>query len=396
MSHESVKSPVLGAALWECRRELAVSFKSDLLTGLLIALLSLPFALGLALAAGVPAVHGLYTMIVAGTLVALLGGSRFQITGPTAAFAVILAPITAELGLPGLLAAGFLGGVLLIVFALLGIGSWIERIPASVSVGFTTGIAVVIAKLQLQTLGHLGTSDWINALACFGALLALPRVKSLRSIPPAFLALVVSVILPASQRIEIPPGMPEPQWLSGLHWSTLPVLILPALSIALLASLESLLAAQVSDLDTGLKHSSRSELLALGIGNCLAPLFGGIPAAGAIARTTANWRLGARTPLSGVFHGLWALSFLWALAPWVSRVPVAGLSGILLWVAWKMADPARFWRLLQSSTRAHQAALMTALSLTIAANMIVGVIAALAVLGVIGRIRSKNGWLDWD
>lgn len=387
----SDSSPILGAALWESRRELLPSLRTDLLSGLLIALLSLPFALALAIAAGVPAVHGLYTMIAAGTVVALLGGSRFQITGPTAAFAVILAPLTQELGISGLLAAGFLGGILLVTFGLLGLGSWVERIPTSVSVGFTTGIAVVIAKLQLLTLGSLEELDWINAAAAFVILITLPRFKLLRAVPPAFVALVASVILPASKLIEIPPGMPEPRWLEGLDGSALPRLMIPALSIAILASLESLLAAKVSDLDTGLKHSSRSELIALGIGNCIAPIFGGIPAAGAIARTTANWRLGARTPLSGVFHGLWALGFLWVLAPWVSKVPLAGLSGILLWVAWKMADPARFWRFLKTETRAHQLALITAFGLTIAANMIVGVVGALLVLGVF-----KNGWLDWD
>lgn len=385
----SVKNHWLAHALLECRDQIltqpATVIRNDLITGLLVALVSIPFALALAIAAGVPPSHGLYTVIAAGGVVAALGGSRFQITGPTAAFAVILAPIVQKIGIQGLFAAGFLAGLLILAAGLAGLGSWVARIPATVSVGFSTGIAVVIARIELGVLSGLGPADWGIAALTLLLLVGMPRVfpRFSKWVPPAFLSLVAGSFAAAGLEVGfsvrmlggIPAGLPAFRGIPEL----LPETLLPALSIALLGMLESLLSARVSDLDTGLTHDPRSELVALGIGNLLAPLWGGIPAAGAIARTTANWRLGARTPLSGIFHALWTALIVSSLAPLAGRVPLAALAAILLWVAWRMADPGRLVGLFKASAPRGRAGLLVTLVFTIALNMIVGVAAGLLV-----------------
>ncbi len=398
----------------------AADLRRDILAGLVVGVVALPLSMALAIAVGAPPQHGLYTAIVGGSIVALLGGSRTQVTGPTAAFIVILAPIYTKFGMSGLLMSGLLAGVLLTAMGLFRLGKLIEFIPHPVTTGFTAGIGTVIATLQLKDLFGLKLTHaaphfleqvaaMIEANATFSvlefalgfttllALIYLPRVS--RRMPPApLLALPLAAIAawlihhlhPSLQIATIDSrfhGIPQTPPLPILPWTaagadgialpfsfdTLRLLLPGAFAIAMLGAIESLLSAVVSDGMAGTRHDPDAELLALGVGNILCPFFGGIPATGAIARTATNIRSGGRSPIASVIHALTVLAAVLVLAPLIGYLPMASLAALLLLVAWNMSDAKHFVHTLKIAPRSDVAVLLTCFGLTVIFDMVIAV-----------------------
>jgi SulP family sulfate permease len=402
--------------------------RADLLAGAVVGVVALPLSMALAIATGVPPQHGLYTAIVAGGLIPLLGGSRVQVSGPTAAFVVVLAPISARFGTGGLVLATLMAGALLFAMGVMRLGRFIEFVPYPVTTGFTAGIAVVIATLQVKDLLGLRVREMpehfverIGVLAealptahapdvAVGALtlltlLAWPRVT--RRVPTALAGLVVgtSAALLASwiwdgfdaatiasrfqYRVRglagsgIPPLPPLPvlPWnLPGpnghpLHvsFSVIRELMPAAFAIAVLGAIESLLSAVVADGMTGLKHDPDAELMAQGTGNLAAPFFGGFAATGAIARTATNVRAGGRSPLAALFHAAFVLLAVVALAPLLGRLPMASLAALLVLVAWNMSEVRHFAHVVKVAPRSDVAVLLTCFALTVLFDMVVAV-----------------------
>jgi SulP family sulfate permease len=417
----------------------------DVLAGAVVAVIALPLSMALAIATGVPPQHGLYTAIIAGAIVALLGGSRFQVAGPTAAFVVILAPISAQYGLGGLLVATMFAGVVLMVMGFARLGQAIQFIPAPVTTGFTTGIAVVIATLQVKDfLGldvpkmpeHyvervLAMTDalptarsqemWIGLLT-LAILVVMPRLT--RRVPAALVALSVAGVAAAALSRWMPgfhvttideqfsysvagvtghgipqlPPLPILPWnLPGpdgapIGWSIGLVrsLMMPVLTIAMLGAIESLLSAVIADGMAGTKHDPDGELVAQGLGNVVAPFFGGFAATGALARTAANIRAGARSPFAAFFHAIFVLAAVVALAPVLGRLPMSSLAALLLVVAWNMSEIRHFIHTTRVAPRSDVAVLLTCFSLTVLFDMVVavGVGVGLAALLFIRRMSA--------
>jgi SulP family sulfate permease len=407
----------------------AAGLRGDVLAGLVVGVVALPLSMGLAIASGVAPQHGLYTAIVAGGLIALLGGSRVQVSGPTAAFVVVLSPIAARLGLSGLLMSTLLAGLLLMAMGVARLGKWIEYIPYPVTIGFTAGIAVVIATLQLegllaldvpsmpehfvervgalaQALPTLHVDDLAIGALTLGVLVVWPRVT--RKLPAPLVALIVAAlaavavhgVLPEFDVVTIADrfgstasdgtpsaGIPQllppfvlPWDLPGAHgeqfalsWSVLRTLMPSAFAIAMLGAIESLLSAVVADGMIGSAHDPDAELFAQGVGNFVAPFFGGIAATGAIARTATNVRSGARSPLAAVVHALVVLLAVLALAPLLGHLPMAALSALLLMVAWNMSEAKHFVHTLRTSPASDVVVLLSCFGLTVAFDMVVSV-----------------------
>lgn len=394
--------------------------RADLLAGAVVGVVALPLSMALAIAVGAPPQHGLYTAIVAGSVVALLGGCMVQVTGPTAAFVVILAPILNRYGLSGLLTAGLMAGVLLVAMGAARLGRLIQFIPNPVTMGFTTGIATVIATLQLKdALGlqagpmpddyagkvaalwaarsTVNGAELLVAATTLALLLVLPRV--IKKVPAPLLALaIVSAGVVVTRGVwpelsiatigsrfrstvggveyaGIPPIVPAlaPPWAGGLSFGLLRELLPSAFAIALLGAIESLLSAVVADGMTGKKHDPDAELVALGVGNIAAALFGGIAATGALARTATNVRAGARSPLAAVAHAGVVLLSLVALAPLVARVPMAALAALLLIVAWNMSELHGFVGVIRGAPKSDVFVLLTCYALTVAFDMVIAV-----------------------
>ena len=346
----------------------ARDFVADLIAGLTVGLVALPLAMAFAIASGVPPQAGIYTAVVAGFVISALGGSRVQIGGPTGAFVVIVAAIVAKFGVSGLLMVTAMAGVILVIMGLTGLGTAVKFIPRPITIGFTNGIAVLIASTQIKDfLGlHVGTVpseflarmsmlaskistfDWHTvalSTASLALILLVPRIT--RRIPGSIVALFLATACVAFFALPVATigsafgGIP-----TGLPKLSLPVfrpdLILPllpsALTVALLAAVESLLSAVVADSMTGDRHNSNVELIAQGVANLFSPLFGGIPATGAIARTATNIRSGAKTPVAGMIHALTLLTILMVAAPLARFVPLATLSAVLFVVAYNMGE----------------------------------------------------------
>ena len=402
--------------------------RADLMAGLVVGVVALPLSMALAIASGVAPQHGLYTAIIAGVVCSLLGGTQAQVTGPTAAFVVILAPIAAQFGLGGLLVAGLLAGFILVGMGLARLGRLISFIPHPVTTGFTAGIAVVIATIQIKDLlglrfpgspesyierwelmwqARATASGWeiLVAAFTFALLLGLPRV--IKKIPAPLLALVGAALFAVLlQRLVpgfhvdtigsrfhslvggreiagIPPLPPLPilPWhMPGpggaplhLDFKTLQALLGPAFAIAMLGAIESLLAAVVADGMAGSKHDPNAELLALGLGNILCPLFGGIAATGALARTATNIRAGARSPIAATVHALFVLACTVALAPLVAYLPMAALAALLLLVAKNMGEVRHFVHILRVAPRSDVAVLIVCFALTVLFDMVLAV-----------------------
>lgn len=407
----------------------AAELRADLGAGLVVGIVALPLSMALAIASGVPPQYGLYTAIVAGLAIALAGGSKVQVSGPTAAFVVILAPIAARHGLAGLCLATLLAGGLLVALGYARLGRFIEFVPHPVTTGFTAGIAIVIGVLQLRDfLGlevaelpaefvervevivrALPTARWQELLVgvvTLGVLLGWPFLS--RRVPAPLVALgagtglaaLLAAWLPGAEVATIAsrfsylaadgstvagipqlPPLPVLPWhLPGadgapipLTWELLRELVPSAFAIAMLGAIESLLSAVVSDGMTGKTHDPDGELVGQGIGNLLAPFFGGFAATGALARTATNVRAGARSPIAAVIHALFVLAAVVALAPWLGLLPMAALAALLLQVAWRMAEARHVVHVLRVAPRSDILVLLSCLALTVLFDMVVAV-----------------------
>jgi sulfate permease, SulP family len=396
-------------------------FRADLQSSLAVGVVALPLSMAFAIAIDVPPQHGLYSAIIAGLICALLGGTRFQVTGPTAAFVVILVPIVHQYGLSGLLVAGMLAGVILLLMGLARLGRFIELVPHPVTTGLTMGIAVVIGLFQLKdafgvTLPKTeGTFEYLAALwdrrgdfnpwdagitvLTVGLLLALPKVGKRVPVPLAALAIVSLLVILAGQLIPdfhaatigskfhytignekyggIPPLPPLPMlpWdEGGINYHMIRQLLPAAFAIAMLGAIESLMTAVVADGISGTDHDPNAELMALGIANIICPFFGGMAATGALARTATNIRAGARSPFSAALHAVFLLACTIALAPFVSYLPVAGLAGLLIIVARNMSEARHFVRLARIAPVSDVMVMLACFVLTVAFDMVVAVL----------------------
>jgi sulfate permease, SulP family len=396
-------------------------FVHDLIAGLTVGLVALPLAMAFAIASGVPPQAGLYTAVVGGFLISALGGSRVQIGGPTGAFVVIVAGIVVKFGLGGLALVGMMAGVLLLVMGATGLGSAVKYIPRPVTIGFTNGIALLIASTQIKDfLGlktppvpsdllarlrmlvhYAGTTRWQTvtvAVASLAIIVFCPRLT--KRLPGSIVALFLSTALVASFHLPIetigskfggiPQGFPHFAWPRFQAAHILPLLP-SAFTVALLAAVESLLSAVVADGMSGDRHNSNMELVAQGIANIASPLFGGIPATGAIARTATNIRSGALTPVAGMVHALTLLTILLVAAPLARFVPLAALAAVLFVVAYNMGEWHEIGTILRLS-RADIAVWFTTFLLTVLADLTVavGVGMALAALLYIYRIAETT------
>lgn len=406
--------------------------RRDVLAGLTIGTVAVPLSMALAIATGVPPQHGLYTAIVAGAIIALTGGSRFNVSGPTAAFVVILFPIVQQYGLGGLLIASMMAGAILVALGIAGMGRLIQYVPYPVVLGFTAGIAVVIAVLQVPDflglqVGPLGEHFVENVgriidslpsldplelgIGAFtlGVMLLWPRLHV--PVPAPLIGLVVGALVayginrgigdPSTGNLVetiasrftweaqgetgsgIPPIAPSfvvPWRLPGadgepleLSFELIRALLGPAFAIAMLGAIESLLCAVVSDGLTRTRHDPNAELIGQGLGNIVAPLFGGITATAAIARTATNIRSGARSPIAAVVHALVVLLAVVALAGLLGLVPMAALAALLFIVAWNMGEARHVVHTLRSAPAGDVAILVTCFTLTVVFDMVLAV-----------------------
>ena len=397
----------------------AKEFLQDALAGIVVGIIALPLAIAFAIASGVRPEQGLYTAIVAGFLISALGGSRVQIGGPTGAFIVIVYGIVHEYGYDGLAVATLLAGALLVCLGLARLGAVIQFIPYPVTIGFTTGIAIIIASGQIRDgLGlemesippefihklaayaeHAGEiHPWSLSLFAFTVLLISlwPRVSN--RVPGPLIALVATTAavqlfkLPvetiASRFGSVPTSLPMPS-IPHIDIALIPKLISPALSIALLGGIESLLSAVVADGMTGRRHRSNMELVAQGIANLASPLFGGIPATGAIARTAANVKNGGRTPFAGIIHSLTLLVILLFAGKWAAMIPMATLAGILVVVAYNMSE----WRVFVSLFRGPRSDVLVLLS-TFALTILIDLTVAIQVGVVLAALLFMRRMAD--
>jgi len=377
----------------------------NIISGVIVGVVALPLAMAFAIASGVKPEQGLYTSIIAGLAVSLFGGSRLQIAGPTGAFIVILAAITAKYGVDGLQIATLMAGVMLLLLGVARFGSIIKYIPDPVIVGFTAGIGVVIWVGQwpdffglpkasgahfhekllhlLQSLPHLHFNT--TALATLSILLVIyaPRLPGMKRVPGPLIAMVVATLIQFFFHLEgvatigsmfggIPQGLPS------IKMPTITVprmieLIGPAFTIAMLGTIESLLSAVVADGMAGTKHDSNQELIGQGIANIAAPIFGGFAATGAIARTATNIRNGGNSPLAGVIHVTTLVLVLLFLSPLAANIPLAALAAILFVVAYNMSEVKHFARMVKRAPRADVAILIITFLLTVFADLVVAV-----------------------
>lgn len=417
--------------------------QANVLAGLTVGIIALPLSMALAIAVGVPPQHGLYTAIVAGAVIAVAGGSAVNISGPTAAFVVVLLPIVQAHGFGGLLMAGVLAGFILVGMGIGRMGALIEVVPHPVTIGFTAGIGVVIATLQIKDLlgldiglldGHftdnvltlveaLPTLRWQEALIgglTFAVLIGWPHLKS--RIPAHLVAVTVGSLaalalgflidgfqvetigsrfhyeIAGTQGSGIPPLLPAFAWPweqpgpdgqpVGLSFSLIRDLFGSALTIAVLGALESLLCAVVADGMSGKRHDPNDELIGQGLGNIVAPLFGGIPATAAIARTATNVRSGASMPLAAVIHAVFLLAAVLLLADLLAYVPMASMAALLLMVAWHMSDAEHFVRTLRIAPMPDRTTLLACFALTVLFDMVVAVGVGMALAAILFIRRS--------
>jgi SulP family sulfate permease len=392
---EAYRAGLLGREFW----------LRNVVAGVIVGVVALPLAMAFAIASGAKPEQGLYTAIVAGVLVSLLGGSRLQIAGPTGAFIVILAGITARYGIDGLQVATVMAGVILLLLGLARLGTIIKFIPDPVIAGFTAGIGVIIWVGQWkdffglhaaggehfhQKLWHLlqalpGINLNTTGLALLGLALVLlaPKIKGLSRIPGPLTALVVVTLLQALLHLDgvatigsafggIPQSLPSFH-LPAISLPRLIELIGPAFTIAMLGSIESLLSAVVADGMAGTRHDSNQELIGQGIANIVAPLFGGFAATGAIARTATNIRNGGNSPLAGIVHALTLVLIILLLAPLAIYIPLCVLAAILFVVAWNMSELPHVVHMARTAPPPDVAVLLITFFLTVFADLVIAV-----------------------
>jgi sulfate permease, SulP family len=416
--------------------------RRDVMAGLTVGTVAVPLSMALAIATGVPPQHGLYTAIIAGAVVALTGGSRFNVSGPTAAFVVILFPIVQHYGLGGLLIATAMAGIILVILGIARMGRLIEFVPYPVVLGFTAGIAVVIVGLQIpdflgldvgppaehfvenlgQTVASLGTVDLPElGVGAFALAVMLLWGRFKLPLPAPLVGLVVGALTawgvnlwlggPGSEVVietvatrfswevsgvagsgipPIPPSFLLPWSLPGpdgeplaLTFELLRALLGPAIAIAVLGAIESLMCASIADGLTRTRHDPNAELIGQGLGNVVAPFFGGITATAAIARTATSIRSGARSPVAAIVHALVVLMAVVALAGLLGLVPMAALAALLFIVAWNMSEARRFVHTLRSAPPGDVAVLVTCFGLTVLFDMVVAVAVGIGLAGAL-------------
>jgi len=402
-------------------------FFKDLLAGITVGIIAIPLAMALAIAVGVAPQYGLYTAIVAGFIIPLTGGSRFSVSGPTAAFVVILYPIVQQYGLAGLLIASALSGVILIIMSLLRFGRFIEYIPEAVTLGFTGGIAVVIATLQIKDffgltitkmpehyteklallVNHLADLSQPTLIVGATSLTIMVLWPKLKTPVPAHLPAVIIgsflafylnnqgasvatigstfhyMLADGTAGSGIPSVLPDFQWpwLRNqvgetsliFNWTMAKDLLSAAFAIAMLGAIESLLCAVVLDGMCGKKHSANSELMGQGIGNIITPFLGGITATAAIARSAANFKAGAVTPFAAVIHALVVLVSLVSLSTLLSFLPMASMAALLLMVAWNMSEAPKAVHLIRNAPRSEIFVFVACFSLTVLFDMVIAI-----------------------
>ena len=377
-------------------------FQGDLLGGLTVGIVALPLSIALAVASGVKPEQGLYTAIFAGFVIAVLGGTRAQISGPTGAFIVIVYGVVAKYGYDGLVVATLLAGIMLIIMGLARMGSFLKFVPYPVVVGFTSGIALIIFSSQVPDLlgmklekvpadfvakwivyiRHVGMIDpYSIAVGVASLLIIILWPKVTRRVPGPLIAIIFATLVVWYFAIPVdtiqtrfggvPSGLPAPH-LPSVSWEMVQQMFSPALTIAILAALESLLAAVVADGMMGTRHRSNMELIALGAGNIVSGIFGGVPATGAIARTATNIKAGAKTPVSAIIHCLFLLAVLLLIGKLAALIPMATLAAVLIVVAYNMSDWREFVHLLKSP-RGDVAVLLATFLLTVFVDLTVAI-----------------------
>ncbi|EJF33049.1 C4-dicarboxylic acid transporter DauA [Enterobacter sp. Ag1] len=399
-------------------------FSRDAIAGVTVGIIAIPLAMALAIGSGVAPQYGLYTAAVAGIVIALSGGSRFSVSGPTAAFVVILYPVAQQFGLAGLLVATLMSGIFLILFGLARFGRLIEYIPLSVTLGFTSGIGITIATMQVKdffglTLEHvpehylnkvaalamalptLNMGDAAIGIVTLAVLILWPRLGlRLPGHLPALLAgcaVMAMVTLLGGEvatigsrfhyvladgtqgngipqllpQLTLPWAMPNSDF--TLSWDSLSALLPAAFSMAMLGAIESLLCAVVLDGMTGTKHNANSELVGQGLGNIIAPFFGGITATAAIARSAANVRAGATSPVAAIIHSLLVILALLALAPLLSWLPLSAMAALLLMVAWNMSEAHKVVNLMRRAPKDDIIVMLICMSLTVLFDMVIAI-----------------------
>lgn len=408
-------------------------FVSDVIAGIIVAIIALPLSIALALASGVSPEQGIYTAIIAGFVIAFLGGSRVQIAGPTAAFATIVAGIVAKNGMSGLIVAAVIAGILLILMGFLRLGSLIKFIPYTITTGFTSGIAITIVigqlkdffgltivseepiietmdklKYDVKFFSTINIEAMVVGLLCLAVLILWPKIKPFKigqRIPASLIAVFLGIFLVNGLDLKVntigdlytisndlPPfSVPE------FSFSTIQKVLPDAFTIAILAAIESLLSCVVADSMVNSKHRSNMELIAQGAGNIASALFGGIPATGAIARTAANIKNGGRTPVSGMVHSVVLLLILVVLMPYAALIPMPTIAAILFIVAYNMCEWRKFVYLCKTSPKSDIIVLVTTFLLTVIFDLVLAieigmVLAALLFMKRMSEETEVEGW----
>lgn len=379
-------------------------FIKDVIAGIIVAIIALPLSIALALASGVGPEQGIYTAIIAGLVISFLGGSEVQVSGPTAAFATIVAGIVAENGFDGLVVATILAGAILILMGLFHFGSLIKFIPYTITTGFTAGIAVTIVIGQLKDfcgvtypsgmptietmekleaftagIGTFNVDALIVGLVCLAVLIIMPKFTE--KIPPSLIAVIVGILMVQFLPLEvntigdlytINSSLPTPS-LPNFSFNTVRTVLPDAFTIAILAAIESLLSCVVADGMINGHHRSNTELVAQGAGNIASALFGGIPATGAIARTAANVKNGGRTPIAGMVHAVTLLLVLVVLMPYAGLIPMPTIAAILFMVAYNMCQWRTFVQLVKTAPKSDIAVLVITFVLTVVFDLVVAI-----------------------
>ena len=428
MQRDKIKPILFSVIKHSSKEELRRQIPKDIVSGIVVAVVALPLSIALAIASGVSPERGIYTAIVAGFLIAMLGGSRVQISGPTAAFATIVAGIVATDGLEGLVAATLIAGVILILMGLLKLGTLIRFVPYTITTGFTAGIAVTIVIGQIKdflgltypagtvtidaadklaaVVANISTFNWqalLVGLVCLAILILWPRVND--KIPASLVAVIVGAVMvplfgmnvnTIGDLYTIQAGLPQFQ-VPQLSFELFRNELSNGVTIAILAAIESLLSCVVADSMISAHHRCNMELFAQGVGNIGSVLFGGIPATGAIARTAANVKSGGRTPIAGMVHALVLLLVLVFLMPYAALIPMPTIAAILLQVAYNMSGWRNFAHLCRTASKGAVAALLLTFVLTIVFDLVTAIAAGMTItvvlfMKMVSEETEVKGW----
>lgn len=405
----------------------------DIIAGVIVAIIALPLSIALALASGVEPACGIYTAIAAGFFVSLLGGSRIQIAGPTAAFASIVAGIVAAQGMDGLFIATVLAGIILILMGVFRFGSLIKFIPHTITTGFTSGIALTILIGQIKdflgityaegvkpietlekieaNIEHIGSFSWqalVVGAVSLAILIIYPKFE--KRVPPSLIAVLVGALMVAflpgfesgvytiRDLYTIPSGLPKVDF-AGMNFSfdKISAVLPDAFTIAILAAIESLLSCVVADSMVNSRHNPNAELVGQGVGNIASVLFGGIPATGAIARTAANAKNGGKTPVAGMVHAIVLLLVLLFLMPYAGLIPMPTIAAILFMVAYNMSEWRKFVRIVKTAPKSDILILLVTFVLTVVFDLVVAIAVGMVLTAMLFMKRmsdetSVNGW----